>query len=228
MKEKVSFKDSVLLLIDNFFRKRAMLIWIALGIVLVFVIVIFVWVEIEKSTSERSTKQIENAEKIFSEWILENDEDKKTRKEEELLQRLSSIIKEYPNRYATQKALFLRAHFFSEKKDWDKAARDYLDCAGSFPKAYYVADCLYNAGVCFENKGDVDTALQTYTDCVKKYPESHIIPRVLFSMGRIYESKGMYKEADELYTKLETDHSLSNWSKLAQNRKIYLNTMGQN
>ncbi|MBN1696097.1 MAG: tetratricopeptide repeat protein [Spirochaetales bacterium] len=228
MKEKISFKDRILDIIDNFFRKRGMLIWIILGIVLVVIIGIFIWVEIEKSIRETSTIEIEKAEKLFSDWRYENDENKKEKFEENFMESISDIIKKYPDRYAAQRGLFIRAQFYSQKEEWDKAARDYLDCAESFPKAYYAADCLYNAGVCYENRGEPEEALKIYADCEEKYPESHIVGRALFSMGRIYEVSGKYREAEDIYTKLENDHSLSNWSSLAQNRKIYLKTIDRN
>lgn len=226
-KEKLTLKERIVEGIDNFFRKRLIFLWIFLSIIVLVIIGIFIWNEVDKNIKQNSAQLSEEAQEKYIDWISETDEDKKTAIEEELFADLGKIIKEYPHQYATQKALSTRAKIYSEKKDWEKAARDFRDIAESFPKSFYAPVAMFNAAVCYEEVEDLDAALFMLSELVKTYEDSYDVAYALYMMGRISEKKGKYTEAEQFYTQLKDDYAFSNWSKLAQNRIIYLKIQGQ-
>jgi len=226
-KEQLSFKEKILEKIDYFFSTKAIIIWIFIGIIVVGVIAVFVWVEIDKSINEHATIRAEKVQEKYSEWIREKDEQKKDKIEEELLQMVGEIIKEYPNRYAEQRALSIRADVHVRKKEWNRAVEDYLLIIKKFSNTFIAPIYLVNAGICYEEMGDLDNAFAMYSKLVETYDDSFELPYALYSMGRIHEMRKDYSEAEMVYTQLEDEYTLSNWSKIAQNRKIYLKILEQ-
>ncbi|MBN2443415.1 MAG: tetratricopeptide repeat protein [Spirochaetales bacterium] len=227
-KEKLTLKEKIVEGIDNFFRRRLIFLWIFLCVVILCIIGIFIWNEIDRNIKQTSAQLSEEAQDTYTDWISESDENKKTRIEEELLENLAQIIKQYPNQYATQRALSIRASLYAEKSEWENAARDYRDLAESFPKSFYSPISYINAAVCYEELNDLDSALAMLKKVVESYKNSYDVPYALYMMGRLSEKRGKNSEAEEYYTQITKDeYSYSNWSKLAQNRIIYLKIEGQ-
>lgn len=226
-KEKLTLKQRIVDAIDDFFRRRFIIFWILLCIVIAVIIGIFIWNEIDKNIKEKSATLVEEAGEKYAEWISESDENIKTAVEEELLEDLSAIIKEYPKKYAAQRALSIRANLYYEKEEWEKAAIDYSDVAESFPKSFYSPVALFNAAVCFDEIDESGSALAALTKLVTTYKDSYNVPYALYMMGRISEQNGKHSEAEQYYVQLKDDYSHSNWSKLAQNRIIYLKIQQQ-
>lgn len=226
-KEKLTLKQRIVESIDNFFSRRFIFFWIILCVVIVVIIGIFIWNEVSKDITQKSSFLVEKAQEKYGEWMFESDENKKTTIEEELLEDLSRIIKDYPNEYATQKALAIRASLFYEKGELEKAAIDYTDIAESFPKSFYAPVALFNAAVCYEESNEPGSALEILSKLVTSHKDSYNAPYALYTMGRISEQRGQYSEAEQYYVQLKDEYSYSNWAKLAQNRIIYLKIQGQ-
>jgi tetratricopeptide (TPR) repeat protein len=83
-----------------------------------------------------------------------------------------------------------------------------------------------NAAAMYEEMNDFDAAIKTYQDVLAKYKSSYEVPYVIYCLGRVNEQKKNYPEAAKYYTQLEDEHSSSNWTLMAQNRKIYLKSIG--
>ncbi|MBN2533816.1 MAG: tetratricopeptide repeat protein [Spirochaetales bacterium] len=226
-KEKLTLKQKIVERIENFFNRQFTLFWIILGVVVLVLIGIFVWNEIDKRVKQESASLVEEAQGKYAKWISESDEDKKAALEEELLADLSMIIKNYPDQYATQRALIIRGNLYYEKEEWQKAAIDYSDVANSFPKSFYAPIALFNAAMCYEETDEAGSAMGILTKLITSYKDSYNVPYALYTMGRISEQRGQNSDAEKYYTQLKEDYSYSNWSKLAQNRIIYLKIQGQ-
>ena len=226
-KEKLTLKQRLLESIDSFFRRRIVYFWILLSVIALVIIGVFVWSAIDKNIRQESTSLVEAAEEKYSDWLIESDENIKTANEENLLDDLAEIIKNYPRQFAAQKALSLRANLYFEKGEWEKAAKDYKDISQSFPKSYYAPIALFNAGISYEESGDLDSAIDAFAKIVATYKDSYDAPYALYMMGRISEKRGKYKEAEQHYSQLKDQYQNSNWSKLAQNRIIYLQIQEQ-
>jgi tetratricopeptide (TPR) repeat protein len=225
-KKKETLKGKFIGIMESFFRSRTIVIWVILGALLVGFIGFIAWSEIDKGINQETTAKAEAAMNKYSEWVYGTDEKKKTVLEEELLASINSIIKDYPGRYAALRASILRAKYYGVKKDWEKSAKYYLETAKLFPKDVLAPQCAINAAIAYEEKNDVENAIKIYTDILSSYKDSFEIPYVLFSLGRVNEQKKNYPEAVKYYTDLEDNHTASNWTLLAQNRKIYLKTIG--
>jgi TolA-binding protein len=226
-KGNVTLKQRIVESIDNFFKARLIIVWIILIVLGFGVGGFFIWNEITKNVKQQSTILVEEAQEKYDKWLYTSDSDEKIKLEEELLADLSNVIKKYPDQFATQRALSIRGRMFSEKKEWEKAARDFRDIAKSFPRSYYAPTALFNAAVCYEELNDIETALEMLAELVKSYKNSYDVAYALFMMGRMNEQRGRYSEAKQFYTELKEQYSSSNWSKLAQNRIIYLKVQGQ-
>jgi tetratricopeptide (TPR) repeat protein len=225
-KKKETLKGKFINAVENFFRAKTLIIWIILGIAVVGFIVFTAWTEVDKKINEEATAKVESAEDDYSNWLYEKDEKKKTVLEEQLLASLDKIIRDYPARFAALKASVTKAKYFAAKKDWEKSARYFMETAKGFPKAFIAAECMVNAASAYEEMSDPDKAIKTYNDVLSTYKDSYEVPYVLFSLGRINEQKKNYQEANKYYSELEDKHSMSSWTLIAQNRKIYLKSMG--
>jgi tetratricopeptide (TPR) repeat protein len=225
-KNNLTLKQKLIHAIDSFFKSKTILIWMFLGLVLVAFIGFSIWTEIDKKINNEATTLAEEAQSDFSSWSYENDQKKKTVLEEQLLEKIDKIIKNYSGRYAALRGSLLRAKLYFIKKDWEKSARYYLEISKTFPKSFIAPTSMVNAAVAFEEMNDLDKAIKTYTDLVAGYKNSYEVPYAIFSLGRIYEQKKSYSDATKYYTELEDKHGTSNWTLIAQNRKILLKAMG--
>jgi tetratricopeptide (TPR) repeat protein len=225
-KKKETLKEKIIGFLDKFFRSKTMIIWIILGVVLVGFIVFTAWSEIDKKINQEGTALAEAASDQYRDWLYEKDEKKKTVQEEELLAKIEKVLKDYPGRYASLRASILRAQYYNAKKDWEKSARYYLEITKTFPSNFIAPECMINAAAAYEEMNDPDKAIKTYTDLLAQYKNSYETAYVIYSLGRVNEQKKNYAEATKYYTELEDKHSASNWTLIAQNRKIYLKSIG--
>ena len=216
--KKESFTDKLV----NLIHRRQIVIWAVLIGVLVTIVIYFIWVDHKKKLTEASAILAEESQDLYSQWVNEKDEKKKSALEDKLLEKLKLIIREYPNEYGTQRALFIRANFYFDKKNWEKAALDFTDLSRSFPKSYLATISLFNAASCYEEMNKPEKAIVLYQDILKKYKSSIVYNRSLFALGRLNEQLEKYDEAKKYYERLQDESPQSNWTKLAINRIIYL------
>ncbi len=210
------------------FLTRSRIILLAVGVAAAaFFIGYFVWNSVSRSTAERSALLAEEAQEQFDQWSAMESGDKKTQAEAPLLEKLNLIIRRYPHQYATQRALFVRAHFYAQKQDWKEAAEDFQDLARSFPNSYLAVISLFDAGVALEQLNRIDDAIAAYKQLTEKYPKSYLVPHALFSLGRLHEAKGDYAQASAAYNRLADEYPASNWTKAGRNRIIDLQVQGK-
>ncbi len=207
-------------------RSRVILLVLVVAIA-AFFIGYFVWTGVNRRANERSTLMAEQAQSMYDDWKAQEEGDKKTEAGNALQEKLGQIIRQYPHRYATQRALFIRAHFGADKKDWKSAAESFQDLARSFPESYLAAISLFDAGIAYEEMGQNDPALEAYKQLAEKYPKSFLVPHALFSEGRLFEAKGDFTQAAAAYNRLSDEYPASNWTKAGRNRIIELQIQGK-
>jgi tetratricopeptide (TPR) repeat protein len=225
-KKTPTLKENFINAVDGFFRSRTIIIWIALGIVLVGFITFAILIEVNKDIENKATALAEDAQTKYSNWMNESDEKKKIVLEEEMNDLINGVIKNYPGRYAAMRASLVRARYLYAKQDWEKAARAYFDVAKQFSGSVAAPTCLVNAAVTYEENNDIEKAKEIYADLVARYKTSYEVPYALFSLGRLNEQSKNYSDATKYYTELEDKHSMSSWTLIAQNRKIFLKSIG--
>ncbi len=220
---KVSFADKL----SNFVNRRQIIIWAVLVLIIVSIVLYFVFVERNKRLTEASTVLAEESEDLYGKWLNETDKTKKAELESKLLDKIKLVLREYPHLYGAQRVLFIRGNFYYEKKNWQKAASDFIYLANAFPKSYLARISLFNAASCNEEMGNLEKAIELYKELVNRYSDSALFSRSLFSIGRIYEEMGKYQEAKKFYNELEDKSPSSSWTKIARNRIIYLKVSGK-
>ncbi len=225
-KKKETLKGKFIGLLEQFFRSKTIIVWIILGILLAGFIGFTAWSEIDKNTNQEAAVMAEDAMTKFTDWSGESDDKKKTVLEEELLASIDAIMKRYPGRYAALRASVIKAKYYFDKKDWESSARYYLETAKLFPRTVLAEQSMINAASAYEEMNDPDKAIKVYTDFLSAYKSSFQVPYVLFSLGRTSEQKKNYTDANKYYTELEEKYSSSDWNLVAQNRKIYLKSIG--
>jgi len=217
-------KEKFLRQITNFLQTNRIFLLVLLIIIVVFIITFAIFSEVSKSTTEKSTKIVEQVQLSFDQWGVEEEEDVKKAIEEDILSETGLILEKYPRKYAGQRALFILGNLYFEKEEWDKAAENYKLLADRFPDSYLAPVALVNAAVSLEESGNVEEALSVYESAVTMYRDtSPHTPFILFSLGRLYESMGETETARDRYNEIIDDFSTSSWTNLARNRIISLN-----
>jgi cellulose synthase operon protein C len=94
---------------------------------------------------------------------------------------------------------FKIADQYLEKKQWDKAAKAYLDVVAQNPKYENADKALNNAAVAFENSRRFDSALRIYERIYNEYPKSTLADSALFRVGINAENSYDYDKAVDRY-----------------------------
>ncbi len=186
----------------------------------------FVYTQVNQKRAAASIEAAESVQKLYAQWSAETNAETKTTEEAQLVTALDSLVKNYPRQYGGQRGLFLRAEYYYEKKDWEKAVSDYQALSKGFPQSYLAPIALFNAGVCLEQSGKMEEALALYKSIIDLYKDSSTAPRALFDAGRISEQQNAIDQAKTFYDKLSTDYPQSEWTILAKNRIIELKAAG--
>ncbi len=220
---KMNFADKL----SDFVNRRQIIIWAVLILIIISIVLYFVFVERNKRLTEASTILAEESEDLYVKWLNETDKKKKEELESKLLDKIKLVLREYPHLYGAQRVLFIRGNFYYNKKNWEKAASDFVYLANAFPKSYLARISLFNAASCNEEMGNVEKAIDLYKELTGKYSDSALFSRSLFSIGRLYEELGKYNDARKFYNELEDKSPSSSWTKIARNRIIYLKVSGK-
>lgn len=202
-------------------------LWTILILLAALLVFYFVYTQVNQKRAAESIVAAESAQKLYSQWSSDTNAESKATTDAQLISALDSLVKVYPRQYGGQRGLFLRAEYYYEKKEWDKAAADYQQLAKSFPQSYLAPISLFNAGVNLEQTGKMDEALALYQKITDQYKDSFAAPRALFDAGRVCEQKGVFDQAKTFYDRLTTDFPQSEWTILAKNRIIELKVAGK-
>lgn len=221
---EVSKKDLFLEKISNFLYNNRIVLLILLCVIVVGVIGFSVVSEVTSSISEQATVEVEKAQALYEEWT-DAEVGEKEEIENKFFDVCENVLKEYPDSYAAQRALFVRGKVFAEKEDWQNAVNDYIDLAENFAVGHLTPIALTNAAVAYEAIENIDKAIETLERITKDFKGKSIeYAHAVFSLGRLNEEKGNLDEADTFYSELIEEFPSSGWTKLAKNRKIYINT----
>ncbi len=213
--------------LSRFIVSMRVFLYVFLGVMTIGLLVYFIFTEIAKNQKEAASILAEKATEVYSEWVLEGDEEKKKQLEEKILEETEIILNAYPKQYAAQRALYIRGSVFYENEDWQKAYNEYERLFTKFLKSYLAEEALFLAAVCKEEMENFDESIELYTRFTDSYSESPRTPHAYFSLGRLNEMKARYEEAKSFYNTLKLDYPSSNWTNLAINRIIDLTRRGK-
>ncbi len=219
--DKTKKTNTVKKLSNVIYKLRFILLGIAVCILLFLFGYIFL-TNINNDRTSKGTLVIENIQKDYDQWLLNDNDEEKKQKAEKILSDLDEVITGYCGLYPELRALMIKGNLYYEEKDWDSSIAAYSKIVKKFPKKYMAPLALMKISSAYEEKKDIDTAIEQYTRLYEDYNHSFPdTPRVLFSIGRLYEEKKDIDSAIKAYEKIEnlTDND---WTKLAASRIIEL------
>ncbi|MFW6368155.1 MAG: tetratricopeptide repeat protein [Spirochaetota bacterium] len=203
------------------YRKVVMIGGISLIVIVVGIVVFF---QVQERRLQESVVMVENAEELISEWEQSQEEDR-SEIESEFMSLLDDVIDGYSNLYSAQRALFLRARFYMETEQWSEAVADYRSLTDSFPESHLALISLSNKATAHEELGESDQALETYEELSElRETRNPMRARALFSIGRLQEQSGETDDALESYEGLVSEYPNSDWTNLARNRILAIET----
>lgn len=203
------------------YRKVVMIGGISLIVIVVGIVVFF---QVQERRLQESIVMVEDAQDLIEEWE-QSEEEERSELESEFLTLLDDVIDGYSNLYPAQRALFLRGQFYMETEQWNEAVEDYRVLSDSFSDSHLALIALSNKATAQEELGDHDQALETYEELSeKRETRNPMRARALFSIGRLLEQTGETSEAVESYEDLVSEYPDSEWTKLARNRILVIET----
>ena len=157
---KLGFGDKLAQVI----QKNRALIFIVTIIVIVGLVFFLVWVTISEQIQKSSTQKAEELQERYDTWKNEYDTEKNKQYKEELVAFIETVIDEYPNTLACQRALFMRFYITREdalaqeegeeqqdkSQAWLSMLSDMLQAVKTNPQSYLAEMALYNAAVIIE------------------------------------------------------------------------------
>ncbi len=196
------------------------------GITAVVLIVgIVAYFEIQDRRLEESLVLVEQAEEQIQQLQALEEGDEREQMESDVLATLDEVIDGYSRLYSAQRALFLRGSLRMEQEAWEQAIEDFSRVSDEFSESHLALISLSNKAAAYEELGNLDQALATYEELADKREERNPLrARALFSIGRIQEQMGDTEAATTSYEQLVSEYSDSEWTNLARNRILVLET----
>lgn len=217
--EKIAFKHKL----STAIQKNSKVLLGVLTLLVLLVIGLLIFNSLQIKNLEKYTQEIEAIQDDYTGLTVITDEKEKNEAKNIILSDLDNLIENSPKNYALQRALFIRANFYYQDKEWDKAIEDFKIIASDFSNSYLAPISLINAASAYEQSNRIDNAIEIYQIVIQEYSTvSPEIPNIYFSIGRLYEQKNDNKTALEEYNKLVDTFPDSNWTNLARSRIIYL------
>ena len=206
-------------------RYRLPLLVVA-GAVVAALAVWLIWAERERSVEESSALRAEQLQDLFEAWNGAPDGTRKTNLGNDLVAEAEVLLKQFPRRYAAQRALYVRAEYHFASEQWGDAAGDWQELAERWPDSYLAPLSVFNAAVAMEEAGDAEAAREHLERLVADWGDNLLVPRALFSIGRMAEQRADYQAARDAYARVTDDHAGSSWATAVRNRLIALETQG--
>jgi tetratricopeptide (TPR) repeat protein len=224
---KAKEKKTIYVKFSDFLRKYRILVLALFGAALLALIGIAVGTALSDASLKASTSSMEKLDADYAAYSTEQDQTKKTDLEKAFLVSADNVIKQWPRRFASQRAMVYKAKIEESKKDWVSAEKDWLALASASPNSYLAPVALQGAALAAEEQGAADRAMADYRKLVDKYSDKTIgIPHAYFSIGRLAEQSKDYAAAMTAYQKIVSAWPDGDWTKLATDRILFLKSHG--
>jgi tetratricopeptide (TPR) repeat protein len=197
------------------------------GALIVVLIATGIYTMVHQNRVEASSKQAEELISLMDEWRSAEEQSEKDDLQQDIRELSTDIRDSYSGLFAAQRALLILGQLEYALENKEEAARHFMELADRYQSSYLAPVALMSAGVCKEELQRYDEAISHYQRVRDQYadtaPEA---PHALFSIGRLYEMQDERESALDAYNELIDNFSASNWTKLARDRIIYLNSQG--
>ncbi len=195
------------------------------AVVVVLVIGVGIYTYVHQKRVEQSAVAAEQMQSLFSDWQA-GEEEQKSDLAEEIAATGKETIDKFSGMYAVARARLVLGRLAYAQEDYSEAIEHFTTLADSQPKSYLAPVALMHAAASQEKSGEFESSIATYQRVREKYSDS--FPEVayaLFSIGRLYEQIENRDAALQAYNEVVDDFSSSNWTNLARDRIIYLETL---
>jgi tetratricopeptide (TPR) repeat protein len=85
------------------------------------------------------------------------------------------------------------------RKEYAKAAEQYLQFVSEWPKSEFADKALYNAAIDFYNAKMLDRAIEVRKQLIQKHPKSQYVPQTMYALAEGYEAIADFAPAAEYY-----------------------------
>ena len=203
--------------------------WRALLVIAVIIVVLVIgggiYTLVHQNRVENSAVAAEQVQSLYADWQAAEGEEK-----DEIAQQLVSAgeeaIDNFSGMYAAARSHLVLGRMAYDQEIFEKALEHFNALADSQPKSYLAPVSLMYAATAHEETEEYENAIAAYQRVRENYfdtfPE---VPHALFSIGRLYEKIDNKDAAMQAYNEVIDDFSSSNWTNLARDRIIYLETI---
>lgn len=222
-KHEPTKKQQFLNSLSNFLTRYRTVFIVLLVVIIVGLISFAVVREVISRRAEASAVIVEELQRDYQEWLTTADDERKERLEESCREQAQDILNGYPRTYAAQRVFMVLGGMELELENWTEAEKSFKSLYDRFPGSYLSAVALWNLSVIYERTDAPEAARESLETLENEYRDTYPdIPHVLFNLGRMEESLGNTEGARERYNDLIDNFPRSNWTKLAQDRIIFL------
>ncbi|MFW6274567.1 MAG: tetratricopeptide repeat protein [Spirochaetota bacterium] len=195
------------------------------AVVVVLVIGVGIYTYVHQNRVQQSAVAAERLQTLFADWQDAEDEEK-----DELAEEISAAGEEtmadFSGMYAAARARLILGRLAYAQSEYSTAIDHFTELIDSQPKSYLAPVALMHIAVAQEKAGEYEKAIDTYQRVREKYSDTFPeVAHALFSIGRLYETIEDREAALQAYNEVVDDFSSSNWTNLARDRIIYLETI---
>jgi tetratricopeptide (TPR) repeat protein len=95
------------------------------------------------------------------------------------------------------------------KKEYGKAAEQYMQFVAEWPKSEFADKALYNAAIDFYNAKMLDRAIEVRKQLIERYPKSQYVPQTMFALAEGYEAIADFEPASNYYEAYASNYEKS-------------------
>jgi len=238
-KAKVTSKNAdrfekILLYTIEFLNKYRTQLIVTSSVIILLVLSILVYTYIKTSNEEKAARDYDIALLTIQNITLMTNEQEKQQYFQNEVNRLQSLIHNYPKTSAAIRArLFLAKlmyhNFVSSRSDeaLNIAISYYSAAFENSSKPFYKTIALLGRAQCYEQKNEMAKAFEDYQLVATRYKTEGFTPTALIGMARSKELINDVNTAIEIYKKVVTDYPDSLWAMFARG-KLYFYSSQEN
>ena len=203
--------------------------WRALLVIAVIIVVLVIgggiYTLVHQNRVEKSAVAAEQVQTLYADWQAAEGEEK-DEIAEELVSSGEGAIENFSGMYAAARSHLVLGRLAYDQENFATALEHFNALVDSQPKSYLAPISLMHAATAHEETEEYENAIAAYQRLRENYSDTFPeVPHALFSIGRLYEEIDNKDAAMQAYNEVIDDFSSSNWTNLARDRIIYLETI---
>lgn len=208
MEQKLSFEVFLEPLKNLFQKYKNLIISISTLVGVIIFVLVLILVRIKK------------ADEYFNQKILLAENSFYSKKFEEGYKILDEIISNYKNTKYAAFAMYLKAVYLYDAKDFDTVKNLCLDILKIKKPKSIIVPTMYILGLSYFNLHNFNEAIKVFDEVIKKYPDHFYTPRIYETMAMCYEAVGDLQNAKAVYEKMNVLYPGSYWSNISQGKIV--------